>query len=360
MRKIISIIGTRPEIIKLSPLFELLNREYEHEIIHSGQHYDLELNQKIYSEQNLPDIKYPLVSGSGNFSEQISMQIKGIYEVLVNESPDYVIVQGDTNTSLSGALVGARLNIPVIHIEAGCRSGWLKMPEEQNRKLIDSISTIFFCSDERSFQNLKQEGIKQNIFNVGSLAFDAVERSNRLYTEAICKSFNLTPGGYALSTLHRSENLLDRNTFLSKIKFLNWVSEKIPIIFPIHPRTRAFIKDKGIIFSDNIKMIAPLPHLPFISLVRDSRLVITDSGGLQEESAYFKRPCLVLRDQTEWTRLIDIGKNFLLSELNTADYDLTEKLLNDDDFYNEVRERVDLESVTGASQKIMAHLKQSI
>ncbi len=356
--KIVTVIGTRPEIIKMSPLFDLLDKNFEHKIIHSGQHYDPNLDKVIFRELKLKSKIKRLATGSGNFGEQFAKQIQSIHTAMVKEKPDMVIVQGDTNTALAGALVAARMNVPVIHVEAGCRSGNLHAPEEQNRIMIDGISTLRFCPDERTFNNLKKEGMLKNTTKVGSTTFDAIARSEKLASEKTLKEYELKPGNYVLCTLHRAENMDELEGFLEKIAFLNWISTMIPVIFPIHPKTQKFLKQKKIHLSPFIRQTGPLPHLKFVALLRDCRLVVSDSGGIQEEASHFDRPCLVLRGQTEWTRLIEAGKNFLFPSIGKKEKELTKKLIEDDSFYEKVRARKCLENTTGASQNIVNAIKK--
>jgi UDP-N-acetylglucosamine 2-epimerase len=356
--KIITILGTRPEIIKLSPLLDLLNKNFSHKILHSGQHYDPLLDKEIFRELNLPLPKIRLKTGSGNFAKQLNKQIKGIFEVLHKEQPDYVIVQGDTNTALSGALVAARLKIKVLHIEAGCRSGNINAPEEQNRILIDSIATTLFCADKKSYHNLVLENKTYKSVLVGSTTFDAIKRSSKISQVSTFKKMKLTKEKYLLATLHRAENMEDLEEFKEKIKFLNWVSSFMPIVFPVHPRTKKFIQLHNISLASNIIQISPLKHLPFINLLENCRLVLSDSGGIQEEAAYFNRPCLVLRKETEWTRLIDVKKNFLFKNLSDKEMKLTKKLITDIKFYRKIQKNKCPETKTGAAKKIIEYLKK--
>ena len=355
--KIVTVIGTRPEIIKMSPLFDLLDKNFEHKIIHSGQHYDPNLDKVIFRELKLKSKIKRLATGSGNFGEQFGKQIDSIFAAMVKEKPDMVIVQGDTNTALAGALVGARLKVPVVHVEAGCRSGNLHAPEEQNRILIDGISSLRLCPDEKTFNNLRKEGQLKNAIKVGSTTFDAIARSEKIAPEKTLSEYDVKPGNYVLCTLHRAENMDQLEGFLEKIEFLNWISTKIPVIFAIHPKTQKFLKQKKIHLSPFIRKTGPLPHLKFVSLLRDCRFVVSDSGGIQEEASHFDRPCLVLRQETEWTRLIKAGKNFLFPRIGKKEKALTLKLIEDDKFYGKVRARKCRENVTGASKNIVNAIK---
>lgn len=357
--KVVTIIGTRPEIIKMSPLLELLNRNFDHCLIHSGQHYDAEMDTSIFKELNLktPDIR--LKTGSGMFSVQMYKQMNGIEKALEKIKPDYVIVQGDTNTALSGALVAKRLGVKVVHVESGCRSGNMNAPEEQNRILIDAIADILLCSDKKSLNNLKKERNFERAVLVGSTTFDAINRSKKLASKKILHELRLKPEGYAVATLHRAEDMRNIADFVKKIDFLNWISAIIPVVFCIHPRTQKYIKQNKVQLSNNIITTKPLTHLNFISLLANSKVVLSDSGGIQEEAAAFNRPCLVMRKETEWTRLIKAKKNFLLKDLNQKDRSLAKKLIEDKKFYRETRNNKDIESKPGASKKIVSLLKSN-
>ena len=355
--KIISIIGTRPEIIKMSPLFESLNKNFKHLIIHSGQHYDPALDSSLFDELMLPRPKIRLVTPPGDFAHQMSSIMIGLMKALVKEKPDYVIVQGDTNTALCGALVAARLKIRVVHVEAGCRSGNPQSPEEQNRILIDSISSIRFCPDKNSLDNLKKEGKAKSSFISGSTTFDAISRSIKLAPVKFYQTLGVESGKYIVATLHRAENLDNLKSLIKKIDFLNWLSEHLPIVFPIHPRTQKFFKKNHIKLAKNIIQCGPLTHLPFLNLLKHCRLVVSDSGGIQEEAAFLNRPCLILRGETEWTRLVKVKKNYLFTQLNRADYLLSLSLIQDEKFYGKTCQIKNPESRVGSSAFIIKKLK---
>jgi UDP-N-acetylglucosamine 2-epimerase (non-hydrolysing) len=356
--KIVTIIGTRPEIIKMSPLLELLNKHFDHTLIHSGQHYDPALDDEIFTQLQLPSPNIRLKTGSGNFPQQLFKQMNGIHKNLQSLRPSFVIVQGDTNTALSATLVATRLGIEVIHIEAGCRSFNPNAPEEQNRILIDSVSTHLLCSDKNALHNLRREKKEKKTFLVGSTTFDALKRSDKLTNSQFYKSLSLTKESYILATLHRAESMSSLDQFKEKIEYLNWVAEFKKIIFPIHPRTKKFIDKNKIKLHASISVIPPLKHLQFINLIKNSRFIISDSGGIQEEAAYFNRPCLVLRKETEWTRLIKAKKNFMITSNCVTSKNLTKKLLFNNVFYKKTRNQRCLESTTGSSKKIISLIKK--
>jgi UDP-N-acetylglucosamine 2-epimerase (non-hydrolysing) len=342
----------------MSPLFEIFKKNFQHSIIHSGQHYDPVLDTALFDELKLPRPKIRMITGSGNFAEQMSWIMQGLYKALSKDIPDYVVVQGDTNTALCGALVAARLKIKVIHIEAGCRSGNLEAPEEQNRILIDSISHLRFCPDKNSWKNLKDEGQTKNSFICGSTTFDAIKRSLKLTPSNFYRSMGVVSGKYIVATLHRAENLDDKKSFMTKIEYLNWLSEYLPIVFPIHPRTKKIFKKQNIKLSKGIIQCDPLTHLPFLNLLENCRFVVSDSGGIQEEAAFLNRPCLILRNETEWSRLVKVKKNFLFSELSAKDYKLSLRLINDENFYQRTCKIKNPESKGGSAAKVAAVLKK--
>lgn len=354
--KLVTVLGTRPEIIKLSPLIEELNKHFQHTVIHTGQHYDPEMDRQIFKELKIKYPSHKLKTKKGSFAEQISSQIKALESLFKKLKPDFVIVQGDTNSAMSAAVVAARLKIKVIHIEAGCRSGNMNSPEEQNRLIIDAISSLNFCSDQQAMGNLKKEGKAAHSYYSGSLTFDALNRSKNLVRK---KYRNLEPEKYVLVTLHRAENLDDEVNFLKKISLLNWLSQHTTVLFAVHPRTQKYLKSKNIVLDKRIVTTGPLGHLEFIYHLSRCRLVLSDSGGIQEEAAYFDRPCLVLRQETEWMRLVKAGKNFLVKNMDEKDYGLVEKLLKDNSFYRSVRKKKSPESKTGAAKNILSVLKSS-
>lgn len=312
--KIITILGTRPEIIKLSPLLPLLEKEFEHVLVHTGQHYDYNMDKAFFEELNLPLPKYLFNAGSHSQGKQTALMLEKTEEILYEEKPDLVIVLGDTNTTLAGALAAVKLHFPVMHIEAGCRSFNRKMPEEINRIVTDHISDYLVAPDENSYNNLISEGIqKEKIFLLGSTMFDAVERNKHfIKQENILNIFGLKKERFILVTLHRAENT-GLEELQKIIAALNDLSSLITLIFPIHPRTKKVIEENKIQINERIKIIEPQPYLSFLALLSSCKFCITDSGGIQEEALFFNQPCLILRNETEWIRLVNAGKNILLS-----------------------------------------------
>lgn len=353
MKKIITVFGTRPEIIKLSPLFKLLDKNFNHIMVNTSQHYSPSLSKNIKADLKVRKADYNLPAIELSFTKQMIGLIPKLEKIYRKEKPDYVLVQGDTNSGLLGALVAARESIPVIHVEAGCRSGNLKAPEEQNRRMIDSIASIFFAADKVSYRNLLNEGVK-NVFLVGNTGLDAVA-----YGLAEVKSNpKWLDQPYAIFTLHRMENTIHESVLREKLAIATYVSKYLKVIFPAHPRTLAAIKRFKIRIDKNIEVLAPQPYLDFIHALRDCRFVMSDSGGVQEEAALINRPCVVLRDETEWTRLIKAKKNFLLPKLGNKEKKLLLQIIQNENFYKKIKKRKAPEIKAGASKSIISHIRK--
>lgn len=309
--KIITIIGTRPEIIKLSPLMPIFDKEFNHKIVHTGQHYSYCMDKIFFEELKLRKCDYTFNIISNTPASQTGDMMRNIEEVLLKEKPELVVVQGDTNSTLAGALTASKLQIKIAHIEAGCRSFDRRMPEEINRILIDHCSDFLFTPDLTAFNNLIHEGInKDNIYMVGNTSTDACLRAKDLLNWRELDE-SLEKRNYILVTIHRQENTSPDN--LKKIiNSLNIISKNIKILFPVHLRTRKVLDENNIKIEDNLLLTDPLGYKDFIGLLANSKFVMTDSGGVQEESAVLNVPCLILRDNTEWEYLVKIGKNVLL------------------------------------------------
>ncbi|MEE2671715.1 MAG: UDP-N-acetylglucosamine 2-epimerase (non-hydrolyzing) [Bdellovibrionota bacterium] len=354
--KVAVVLGTRPEFIKLSSFLREAPKSFKVIPIHTGQHYDLNMSEGVIKELKLPKMKYHIKLPKTGFEKQLAKMSVDLGEIFKKEKPDYVLVQGDTNSAMMGALIGRRLGIEVIHVEAGCRSFDKRSPEEQNRKLIDSISDIYFCADRKSVDHLRNEGVTKKVFFSGSTVFDAAKWASMAKSDVLEK-FKLKNESYVVATLHRAENMEDLTEFKQKIEFINQTAKLMPVVFPIHPRTKKFLKEKNIQLAKEVKVIPPQTYLPFIVILKNCRFVISDSGGIQEEAAFFNRPCLILRDATEWTRLVDIKKNFLIKKITKKTTQLVDKIINDDTFYRENRLIKAPGIGTGATNKIISKIK---
>jgi UDP-N-acetylglucosamine 2-epimerase (non-hydrolysing) len=355
--KIITILGTRPEIIKLSPLLPIFDQEFDHIIIHTGQHYSYKMDKLFFEDLKLRDCDYKLNIGSGSHAQQTGKMIMEIEKVLKKEKPDMVVVQGDTNSTLAGALTASKLHIKVAHVEAGCRSFDKKMPEEINRIIVDHCSDILFTPDEIALGNLINEGIsRDSIHLVGNTSIDACLRMVKLLNQSELDG-KIEKRSYALVTIHRQENTTPEN--LKKlITSLNIISDKIKILFPVHLRTRKILEENQIKINENLKLMEPLGYKEFMGLLINSKFIMTDSGGIQEEAAVNNVPCLILRNNTEWKYLVDMGKNVLVGTDPEKITKYAIDILNDENKLESMR-IVRLPIKTETAQLITSIIKKS-
>jgi UDP-N-acetylglucosamine 2-epimerase (non-hydrolysing) len=316
--KMLSIIlGTRPEIIKMSPIIRECEKQgLNYFILHTGQHYSYNLDRIFFEELELPEADYNLEVGSGTHAEETGKMLTGIETILIKEKPEIVLVEGDTNTVLAGALTASKLHIKVGHVEAGLRSYDRRMPEEINRVLTDHVSDYLFAPTEVSKENLIREGIINGIYVVGNTIVDATYQNLKIANRRskILNELGLKVADYFLITLHRVENVDDENRLKKILIAFNRLSEiyEIPLIFPIHPRTRKMIDRFGLESKlDCIDIIEPVGYLDFLGLEKNARLILTDSGGVQEEACILNVPCVTLRDNTERPETVEMGKNVL-------------------------------------------------
>lgn len=320
--KIAIILGTRPEIIKMSPVIRhCIDMDVDFFVIHTNQHYSYEMDQIFFEELNLPNPEYNLQVGSGLHGEQTGKMLSGIEKILIQEKPDFVLVEGDTNTVLAGALAASKLHIKVGHVEGGLRSFDMEMPEEINRIMVDHISDYLFAPTETSKGYLLKEGIQDSkIHVVGNTIVDATIQNLTIARERsnILDKFNISPDNYFLLTMHRAENVDDPKRLVKILDGLKLLSDqyKIPIIFPIHPRTMNRIKEFGLESQINqitsLKIVEPIGYLDFLILESEAKLVLTDSGGVQEETCILKTPCVTLRDNTERPETVETGANVIV------------------------------------------------
>jgi UDP-N-acetylglucosamine 2-epimerase (non-hydrolysing) len=327
------ILGTRPEIIKMSPLIrECEKRGLDYFVIHSGQHYSFEMDKAFFEDLNLPEPEYNLDVGSGTQGGQTAKILTGIENVLMGKKPDVVLVQGDTNTVMAGALAASKLHIKVGHVEAGLRSFDRRMPEEINRVVADHISDYLFAPTGESEKNLIAEGIPdEKVFVTGNTVVDAVYQNLEISNEKsdIIDSLGLESGKYLLVTAHRAENVDDKVRLSGIINGINAVSEKysLPAVFPMHPRTEKMMKEFGI-SPGGIRIIKPAGYLDFLQLEANARLILTDSGGLQEESCILGVPCVTLRDNTERPETVECGGNVLAGTESERIVEAADKMIN--------------------------------
>lgn len=314
MFKIISIIGARPQFVKIAPLVKVRGNIDQHIIIHTGQHYDYQMSAVFFKELGIPKPKYHLGVGSASHAEQTANMLVQIEKILLRERPDMVLVYGDTNSTIAGALAATKLHIRVAHIEAGMRSYNRRMPEEVNRVLTDHIANIHLCVSKNAKINLQSEGITENIFVVGDLMLDVLrdQLPIALKKSRILSKHSLTPKQYFLCTIHRASNTDDISA-LSEI-ILGLQGSPFPIILPAHPRLVKILQKPELkkLIDKKINIISPVGYLDMLSLENSAKAIITDSGGVQKEAYYLGVPCVTLREETEWEETVLKGWNTLV------------------------------------------------
>ena len=305
-KKIITILGARPQFIKASPVSKsLIDYGLEEIIINTGQHYDYNLSDIFFSELNIPNANYNLNVGSSSHASQTSKIMSLLEPILIDEKPNFVILYGDTNSTLGGALVCAKLHIPIVHIEAGLRSFNKLMPEEINRLITDHVSSILFVPSVESIKNLEKENICDGVYNSGDVMYDIFSTFENSFD--LDHKFN----DYSLLTLHRAENTLE-NTLKIRLDQIRGVNEEV--IFPIHPRTKKIISSLDINIPSNLKMIDPVGWFELMGLIKGANYIFTDSGGMQKEAFWHKKLCYTLRNETEWVETVEQGANFIIKE----------------------------------------------
>ncbi|NMB99971.1 MAG: UDP-N-acetylglucosamine 2-epimerase (non-hydrolyzing) [Thermoanaerobaculaceae bacterium] len=309
---IVTIVGARPQFIKAVALSKALEKMRIKEIIiHTGQHYDYEMSQIFFDTLGLKEPKYHLEIGSLSHGAQTGRMVEKIEEVLLKEKPKGVIVYGDTNSTLAGALASVKLHIPVFHIEAGLRSFNRTMPEEINRVLTDHISTLLFAPSDSAVRNLKKEGLQKGVYRTGDIMLDTYLMFKKKFEEhskAILKKYELKEKQYGIVTIHREENTNDKDKFNSILKGLEAIlKEGMKLIFPVHPRIRNIVPDN----IEGLIITKPMSYLNTQALLSKSAVVLTDSGGIQKEAYFHKVPCVTLRNETEWVELNKKGVNLV-------------------------------------------------
>ena len=319
--KIVTVVGARPQFIKAATLSRAIANHnskpesliIEEKIVHTGQHYDPNMSDNFFEELDIPRPHFHLNIGSGSQGTQTGKMLEKIEDVLQQERPDCLLVYGDTNSTLAGALVAAKLHIPVAHIEAGLRSFNRKMPEEVNRVLCDHVSNWLFCPTQTSVTNLQKEGITKGVEYVGDLMYDGMLYYQKKASRSVLDSLSIEPDKYILSTVHRAENTDNPERLKAILQSLEEAAETIgSVVLALHPRTRKILSEQSFQISDSIQVIEPTPYLETIALLQNAKAIMTDSGGMQKEAFFLQIPCLTLRDETEWVETVNCGSSKLV------------------------------------------------
>lgn len=329
MLKIVTIIGARPQIIKAAALSRAISTRFPGEIkeviVHTGQHYDANMSQVFFDELNIPAPDYNLNVGSGLHGKQTAAMIEGIEEILLKENPECIVLYGDTNSTLAGAIAASKVHVPVVHIEAGLRSFNKSMPEEVNRIMCDHVSTLLFSPTETGVRNLEREGFDRNakppytadnprVYHCGDVMYDNSLYFSRIATGEILSRYELEKDNFILATIHRNANTDDPVRLNAIFRALNRIGEKTTVVLPLHPRTQKLLEKqlepglyKAITSNTNMLLIPPASFLDMIALEKNAKMIITDSGGVQKEAYFFGKPCIILRPETEWVELVEVG-----------------------------------------------------
>jgi len=312
--KVVTIVGARPQFIKTGPTSSALRRVAREVLVHTGQHYDSELSDAFFRDLELPRPDYHLGVGSGPHGLQTGTMLTRIEEVLLKERPDWVLVFGDTNSTLAGALAAAKLNLPVAHVEAGLRSYNRRMPEEVNRVLTDHMSTLLFCPTEQAVKNLAAEGLVSGVHNVGDVMYDSLRRMAPLALRhsTIAADMALKEKGYVVATIHRPVNADDPGRLTAILTALG--TSPRPVVFPLHPRTRHHLEVYGLkdLLRPPIITLPPVSYMDMLALEQGASVIVTDSGGVQKEAFMLGVPCITCRAETEWTETVTAGANVLV------------------------------------------------
>ncbi len=310
--KILSIVGARPEFVQAAPVSRALRKHHHELLVHTGQHYDYGMSQAFFDDLGIPVPDYNLEVGSGSHAGQTADILTRLEAVLVRERPDLVIVRGDTNSTLAGALAAVKLHIPVAHIEAGERSFDRCMPEEVNRLVADSVADLFFCASRTAVAQLAAEGVTTHVHLTGDVMLDACLHNLSIarVRSRILADLGVEEGSYALATVHRAANTDDPVRLAEIVAALNAAPQTV--ILPLHPRTRAAVQAQGLVFSGSVRAIEPVGYLDMLRLESGACRIVTDSGGVQREAYFLGVPCLTMRDETEWTETVSAGWNMLV------------------------------------------------
>lgn len=311
--KIVSIVGARPQFIKAAAVSRVLRERHREILVHTGQHYDYQMSGIFFDGLELPYADVNLGVGSGSHAAQTGAMLKGIEDILVVERPDYLLVYGDTNSTLAGALAASKMSVPIVHVEAGLRSFNRRMPEEINRLVADHLSNLLLCPSDTAVHNLSTEGITKGVHLVGDVMLDVLNWAKRRIAATpsmILERLGLTRLHYVLATVHRGENTDDLERFSQILSAFNSFEE--PVIFPIHPRALKVITEARFVIKPHVRLIDPVGYVDMVTLTGAARTVLTDSGGLQKEAYWLGVPCITMRDETEWIETVAAGWNVLV------------------------------------------------
>jgi UDP-N-acetylglucosamine 2-epimerase len=310
--RFVSIVGARPEFIQAAPVSRVLRRHHQEILIHTGQHYDYRMSRVFFEHLQLPEPDIDLEVGSGSHGEQTGEMLARLERALLEVKPDAVIIRGDTNSTLVGALAASKLHIPLIHIEAGERSYNKRMPEEVNRLVADRLSDMLFCVTQTAVRHLAEEGIVNGVSFSGDVMLDALLQNLPVARaeSTILSRIGLPAGYYLLATVHRASNTDNPDNLRRIVSAFNAIRE--PIVFPVHPRTRSVVDRLGLSFASHVLMIEPVGYLDMLMLESNARAILTDSGGVQREAYFLSAPCITLREETELIETVQVGWNQLV------------------------------------------------
>ena len=312
--RILTVVGARPQFVKAAAVSRAIaaGSAVTEEMVHTGQHFDPEMSDVFFRELGIPEPAHHLEIHGGGHGQMTGRMLEKLETVMTVRRPDLVLVYGDTNSTLAGALAAVKLGIPVAHVEAGLRSWNRAMPEEINRVLTDHVSALLFCPTAAAAANLAREGITCGVHQVGDVMYDATLDARRRAREnaGILPRLGLTPGGYALATVHRAENTGDARTLAAVLDYLRARARRRPVLLPLHPRTRQAAARFGLTF-DGLRTIPPVGYLDMAALLEGCAEVLTDSGGVQKEAYFHRKPCITLRGETEWVETVEAGWNRL-------------------------------------------------
>jgi UDP-GlcNAc3NAcA epimerase len=317
--KIITVVGARPQFIKAAAVSRAISSNFagqiEEKIVHTGQHFDDSMSKVFFDELEIPQPQYHLSVSGGSHGAMTGRMLEAVEEVLIKEKPEWLLVYGDTNSTLAGALAAAKLHIPVAHVEAGLRSFNMRMPEEINRIIADRLSSRLFCPTLTAVENLTHEGITEGVSLVGDVMYDVALHFKDVARDAsdAIQRFGLVEGSYVLATCHRAENTDDPIRLEAILRALGDIANEMPVLLPLHPRTRKIISQRGLTHAlGKVKLVEPLCFMDMVRLELSARVILTDSGGVQKEAFFYRVPCVTMRDETEWVETIQLGWNKLV------------------------------------------------